>query len=148
MSRDGDRTPAPSLQLARPWRLERSDGAEDRIAHRSTCRAVERDGHPQLGRQAANALAAASRRQHQPRELSPDLIGLAVGEHEGNTPGRLERSVGSGPCEQQAFGASALGRRQAAHQERLGAAVLVLYPGATPHSGQVFAAESFGDDAL
>src|SRR5688572_16904665 len=90
---------APSLKLARAGRLERSDGAEDRVAHRSSRRAVERDDGPQLGRQATDALAPASRRQRQPLELSPDVLGLAVAEHQRDATGGFDGSVGFDPGE-------------------------------------------------
>lgn len=32
-----------------------------------------------------------------PSNLSPDIIGMAVGQHERDAPGRLGRSIGSGP---------------------------------------------------
>ena len=102
--------------------LRRCQGAEDRVAHGSSGRAVEGHDGPHLRCQAANALAASSRRQDERLELSPDVLGLAMGEHEGDAAGGLEAPVRPGPCEQQTLGTSALGRRPAAHHERLGTA--------------------------
>ena len=89
-----------------------------------------------------------TRREHEGLKLSPDVIGLAVREDERDAPRSFEASVRSGPCEQQALGAAALGRRPAAHQERLGAAVLALDPGTVASAGQVRAAEPLRDDPL
>jgi hypothetical protein len=116
--------------LVEAVRLERGDGAEDRVAYGPSGRAVERDDLPQRWRHAADALAATSRRQVERLEPLPYVIGMAVAEDEGDAPGGFERSVGSDPCEQQALGPSRLGRTPAGHQERLGAAMLVLDPGA------------------
>jgi hypothetical protein len=77
-----------------------------------------------------------------------DGLGLAVRQDERDAPSGFEVSVRSDPREQQALGPSGLGRRPAADQERLGAAVLVLDPGAAAHAGQVWAAEPLGDDTL
>jgi hypothetical protein len=124
------------------------DGAEYGIAHRPSEWAVEHEGGPQLGLKPADALTAASGRQHQPLELSPHFIGVAVRQHERDAPGRFEASVGSGPRQQQALRASALGRRPAAHKKLLGAPVLVLDPGPVSRAGQVWAAQPLGDDPL
>jgi hypothetical protein len=61
--------------------------------------AVEGDVGPQRRRQAADALAAPSRRQDERLEPAPHLIGLAVGEDERGAPGWLEASVRSDPCD-------------------------------------------------
>ena len=47
---------------------------------------MERHRGPQCRRQAADALTAPSRRQDKRLELSSDVIGLAIGEHEGTLP--------------------------------------------------------------
>ena len=87
------RLAATGRRLAVVGRLERSDGAQDRVAHGPAGWAVESDVGPQRRRQAADALTAPSRRQDERPELAPDLIGLAVGEDERNAAGRFEASV-------------------------------------------------------
>jgi hypothetical protein len=85
---------------ARAWsrsalagRLDRSDRAQDRVAHGAAGWAVEGDVGPQRRGQAADALTAPSGRQDERLELAPHLIGLAVGEDERGAPGWLEASV-------------------------------------------------------
>jgi hypothetical protein len=95
---------------------------------------MEGDVGPQRGRQAADALTA-SRRQGERLELAPHLIGLAGSEDERGASGWLEAAVWSDSREQQALGASRLGRRPAGHYKRLGAAVLVLDSGAAADAG-------------
>jgi hypothetical protein len=51
----------------------------------------------------ADALTAPRRRQHESLELAPHVIGLAVGEDEGDAPSRLEASIRSNAREQQAL---------------------------------------------
>jgi hypothetical protein len=142
-----------SGRITRAWsqaagRLARSDGAQDRVAHRPAGWAVEGDVGPQRRREAADALAAPSRRQDERLEPASDVVAPAVAEDERDAAGGLQRSVGSDPGEQQALGASRLGRRPAADEERFRAAVLVLDPDAAACAGEVGAAEPFGDHAL
>jgi hypothetical protein len=89
----GSGQPRSWPRLGRAGRLDRSDRAQERVAHGPAGWAVEGDVGPQRRRQAADALAAPSRRQEERLELAPRLIGLAVGEDERGAPGWLEASV-------------------------------------------------------
>jgi hypothetical protein len=100
-------------------RFERGDGAEQRVAHWAAGWAVEGDVGPQRRREAADALAAAGRRQPESLESSPDFSGLGFAQDERDASGGLEAAVGSDAGEQQALGPAPLARRTAGNQERL-----------------------------
>ena len=109
------RLAATGRRLALVGRLERSDGAQDRVAHGPAGWAVEGDVGPQRRLEATDALATPSRGQDEGLEPSPDVIGLAAAEHQRNATGGFDGSVGSDPGEQQALGPSPLGRGPPGH---------------------------------
>jgi hypothetical protein len=82
---------------ARTRRLERSEMAQDQVAHRPPAWAVEGDFGPKRRSEPADALTAASRRQDERLESSADGIGPAVAEHQWDATGGFDGSVGFDP---------------------------------------------------